>query len=67
MWTADPNTHKIDKWMLKFLLQHALPIEDKVDQSGTPLPSSSAALPVVSEIISERGQYATNALSMLRQ
>ncbi|KAB2580628.1 hypothetical protein DBV05_g839 [Lasiodiplodia theobromae] len=67
MWTADPNTHKIDKWMLKFLLQHALPIEDKVDHSGTPLPSSSDVLPVVSEIISERGQYATNALSMLRQ
>ncbi|OJD38883.1 uncharacterized protein BKCO1_3000229 [Diplodia corticola] len=68
MWTADPNTHKIDKWMLKFLLQHALPIEDKVDESpAASRPSASAVTPVVSDISSERGQYATNALSMLRQ
>lgn len=78
MWSADPNTHKIDKWMLKFLLQHALPIEDKIDGrggGGAALPSAGAAEaaaaatvpPVVAEISSERGQYATSALSMLRQ
>ncbi|KAL0262016.1 hypothetical protein SLS55_003451 [Diplodia seriata] len=67
MWTADPNTHKIDKWMLKFLLQHAIAIEDKVENSAAPIPSISAVISVVSEISSERGRYATNALSMLRQ
>ncbi|GME55823.1 hypothetical protein BKCO1_3000229 [Neofusicoccum parvum] len=70
MWSADPNTHKIDKWMLKFLLQHALPIEDRVDERGTslsPQTADSAMLPVVTEISSERGRYASSALSMLRQ
>lgn len=29
MWSADPNTHRVDRWMLRFLLQHALPVPEK--------------------------------------
>jgi len=29
LWSADVNTHKIDKWMLRLLLEHALPLDDK--------------------------------------
>ncbi|EKG17462.1 Transcription factor fungi [Macrophomina phaseolina MS6] len=70
MWSADPNTHKIDKWMLKFLLQHALPVEDKTDSRRASLPAhatSPTVWPAFAEISSERDQYATSALSMLRQ
>ncbi|KAL1640685.1 hypothetical protein SLS58_006699 [Diplodia intermedia] len=48
MWTVDPNTHKIDKWMLKFLLQHAIAIGDKVENSAAPI---SFAQPVPKDLI----------------
>lgn len=53
MQSANPNTHKIDRWMVKFLLQHASPIEDRsaLDDSNR---------------LSERGRYANDALSILR-
>lgn len=28
------NTHRFDKWMVKFLIAHALALEDKVDDLG---------------------------------
>jgi hypothetical protein len=40
--TAQIDTHRFDKWMVKFLLQHALALDEK-DATGMPSPS---ALPV---------------------
>ncbi|EJT73591.1 hypothetical protein GGTG_07447, partial [Gaeumannomyces tritici R3-111a-1] len=56
MSSADPNTHKVDLWMAEFLLQHALPIADKI--------------PPVREGVGpgglmERDIFANDALSML--
>jgi len=47
------SIYTVDRWTVKFLLHHALPIEEAV---GTPVGSDFA----------ERGQYARDALSMLR-
>lgn len=57
MSSADPNTHKIDRWMAKFLLQHALPIADKVP----PLGGGDGPRGLM-----ERDKFASDALSMLR-
>lgn len=32
--TADHNTHKIDQWMIRFLLEHAMPLDDKLAQAS---------------------------------
>ncbi|KAE8150341.1 hypothetical protein BDV25DRAFT_172224 [Aspergillus avenaceus] len=45
--------YTVDKWIVKFLLQHALPIDKDI---GPPATSQLA----------ERGKYASDALSMLR-
>ncbi|KAL8393930.1 hypothetical protein RB595_003625 [Gaeumannomyces hyphopodioides] len=55
--SVDPNTHKIDRWMAKFLLQHALPIADKIP------PVREGAGP---SSLMERDIFASDALSMLR-
>jgi len=28
-WSTDEHTHKVDRWMVQFLLQHALPLQVK--------------------------------------
>jgi hypothetical protein len=43
--------YTVDKWIVKFLLQHAFPMEEST------APSHS---------LSERGKFADDALSMLR-
>ncbi|KAM0333436.1 hypothetical protein ACHAQA_002098 [Verticillium albo-atrum] len=53
MRSADPNTHKIDLWMISFLLDHALPIAEKEDISSD-------------THIGDRDRAATDALSLLR-
>ena len=47
------RTYAVDKWIVKFLLQHALPIDDEV---ATSAPSD----------LEERGKVANDALLMLR-
>ncbi|KAJ6083475.1 hypothetical protein N7467_007610 [Penicillium canescens] len=47
------DIYTVDRWIVKFLLHHALPIEGEV---GTPTGSDLA----------ERGRFANDALSMLR-
>jgi hypothetical protein len=47
------RTYAVDRWIVKFLLQHALPINDEMIE---PAPSGLA----------ERGKVANDALSMLR-
>ena len=59
MWSADPNTHKIDRWMMRFLLNHALPVSDR----GSLAEDLEAA---GSGHLQQRGQFAGEALSMLR-
>ena len=52
IWTADPNTHKIDRWMVGFLLQHALPVPEKEHHQ----PNN----------YSVRDEYADDAMAILR-
>lgn len=47
------KTYAVDRWIVKFLLQHALPIDDEM---AAPTPSD----------LEERGKVANDALSMLR-
>lgn len=39
--SSDPNTHRIDNWMMRFLLEHSMPLESRLE-SSTP---SSSSLP----------------------
>ncbi|KAJ5552185.1 hypothetical protein N7494_001563 [Penicillium frequentans] len=52
MRTMD-KTYTVDRWIVKFLLQHALPIEGEIGQLAT-------------VELKERGKFASDALSMLR-
>ena len=58
--SADPNTHKADKWMVKFLLQHGSPIDEKA-ASVSMLDDTSPTL-----LDRDRGRYTSDALSVLR-
>lgn len=57
MWEADANTYKVDGWMVRFLLNHALPIAEKgasFDELTRPE-------------IHERGKFTNDALAILTQ
>ncbi|KAF2459632.1 hypothetical protein BDY21DRAFT_338784 [Lineolata rhizophorae] len=57
MWSVDPNTHRVDNWTVKFLLEHALPIEDKNIEVTT--------LVIDNVRLTERRGFAQRALSTL--
>ena len=63
-WSADPNTHRIDKWMVKFLLQYALPVEGHSNQAAdeTALYQTSTHLTA-----SDRDDITRPVLNMLRR
>lgn len=67
--SVDNHTHKIDHWMVKFLLEHALLLEDKSDlgrlESTSPQDFATSDVPELHRL-SERGQFTRNALSGLR-
>lgn len=52
MRTMD-KTYTVDRWIVKFLLQHALPMQGEVGQLAT-------------VELKERRKFASDALSMLR-
>lgn len=66
-WSATPNTHKVDQWMVKFLLQHALALDEKTESESSPMPSISQFEfpPLDDDRLAERGQFTANALSGL--
>lgn len=37
------NTHRFDQWMIKFLIAHAMELEDKVDDFGPDTEMSQAS------------------------
>jgi hypothetical protein len=47
------KTYTVDRWIVNFLLQHALPIDGEPDIPATPN-------------LAERGKVANDALSILR-
>lgn len=53
MWSADPNTHRVDRWMVRFLLHHALPVPEKIAEEM--------------EGYTIRDKYADDAMAMLRE
>jgi hypothetical protein len=67
--TVDNHTHKIDHWMVKFLLEHAILLEDKSDasrlESTSPQDFAASEAPELHRL-SERGRFTKNALSGLR-
>jgi hypothetical protein len=66
-WSATPNTHKVNRWMVKFLLQHALALEEKTGPESSPMPSISEFEfpPTNDHKLMERGRFTSNALSGL--
>lgn len=58
MRTTVANTHKADSWMMEFLLDHARPIAEKVDDSPAPDTTTSHML--------QRDRVAEDTLSLLR-
>ncbi|KAL2213109.1 hypothetical protein CC79DRAFT_1264706 [Sarocladium strictum] len=53
MWSADPNTHRVDRWMVRFLLHHALPVPEKIAEEM--------------EGYTIRDKYADDAMAILRE
>lgn len=42
---VDAHTHKIDRWMIRFLIEHALPLDEKMPNPGpSPTPAALVAL-----------------------
>lgn len=67
--TVDNHTHKIDHWMVKFLLEHAILLEDKSDWSrleGTSPQDFAFSDGPELHRLSERGRLTKHALSGLR-
>ena len=66
---VDAHTHKIDRWMVKFLLEHAITLSDKSADghldSTSPQDFSSSEVPEMQRL-SERGKFTKHALSGLR-
>ena len=66
---VDAHTHKIDGWMVKFLLEHAITLSDKSADghldSTSPQDFSSSEVPEMQRL-SERGKFTKHALSGLR-
>jgi hypothetical protein len=66
-WSATPNTHKVDQWMVKFLLQHALALDEKTESESSPMPLiSQFNFPPSDDLrLAERGRFTAHALSDL--
>ena len=64
---VDAHTHKIDRWMVKFLLEHAILLSDKSPDghSESTSPQDFSEAPEMQRL-SERGKFTKNALSGLR-
>ncbi|GAB7358784.1 hypothetical protein MBLNU230_g4010t1 [Neophaeotheca triangularis] len=60
------HTHKVDRWMVKYLLEHAILLGDKSEMElmDTPSPTSLAGGSL--GLLSERGRFTSSALSGLR-
>ncbi|OAG07859.1 uncharacterized protein CC84DRAFT_1140196 [Paraphaeosphaeria sporulosa] len=56
--SADPNTHRADPWMVKFLLQHSFPIDPK--HAGASAQGNSV-------VTATRERQVNDALSILRR
>lgn len=50
------NTHRFDRWLVKFLLEHGLALEDKEEDTGS-LPTDVGISPVYDDLQSERGRF----------
>lgn len=58
MSSTDPNTHKADSWMIGFLLDHARPVAERVEQTEQAGPSTADMV--------QRDRVAKDTLSLLR-
>ncbi len=56
------NTYKIDKWMLRFLLEHAMPLSQRSHVEEAPDTLTDLSHP---DGFRERGRMVNNALSGL--
>lgn len=43
MLTTDTNTHRIDYWMIRFLLEHSVPLESRAEDTATRANSVTAS------------------------
>ncbi|PNS17167.1 hypothetical protein CAC42_7221 [Sphaceloma murrayae] len=61
--SAAESTHEMDPWMLRFLVEYALPFDDKPNPSA----SQGALSPPEDDQLLARNHFATQALHSLRQ
>lgn len=59
--TLEPSTHKIDQWMTRFLLNYALPLERK--QEDTP---HNRADQISSHLLTERSRFTNDVFAVLQ-
>ncbi|KAL2444461.1 hypothetical protein ABEF95_016850 [Exophiala dermatitidis] len=66
-WAVDSHTHKIDQWMVKFLLEHALPLPNKTNlwEQSSPTASEWEALSTEAQQLTKRSRITSDALSGL--
>ncbi|KAK4499630.1 hypothetical protein PRZ48_010148 [Zasmidium cellare] len=67
--SADPNTHRIDRWMVRFLLEHSLPLDDRdrvyTLEGGRPGENTTTTKP--NQGFVEREQFVSDAMATLRE
>lgn len=59
------NTHRFDRWLVKFLLEHGLALEDKEEAMGS-LSTDVEISPVYDGLQSERGRFTQGIIMELQ-
>jgi len=59
--SLESNTHKIDQWMVRFLLNYALPLERKQERG-----EDTAADTISTHPLAERSRFTNDVLKVLR-
>jgi hypothetical protein len=65
MRSLSNNTHRFDRWMVKFLLEHAVALDEKVDDLPHPWQGSTTPLTVENTHL-ERSQVTQSIIADMR-
>ncbi|UJO21958.1 uncharacterized protein CLAFUR5_08990 [Fulvia fulva] len=65
--TGGTNTHKVDKWMTRFLIEHSRPVEERVDFPQPQLRDPEDVSPKPIDTLYAREHFANQALASLWQ
>ena len=63
---AKQRPHKLDRWMIRFLIEHALPIDDKVsDLASATTPHELQIIHVETQKLTNQGRFTSFPFSGL--